>query len=477
MKNRFVFFLLIVMPILFTACVSSTQEQKSQEYLIVEAQRRLYHRDSARIYTDYEPFKTRTVGLLSGYRVPKKRIKRSKYGGNTNLRAEATGFFHVKKIDDRWWGIDPEGYYYINIALNSISQGKSDRNKHALVEKFGTAENWIKKTVRLLQENGFNCAGSWSDTRAIIEANKNAEKPFAYTVNWNFMSSYGRTRGGTYQQPGHTGYPNDAIFAFDPDFESFCDQHARQLLDIKDDPNLFGHFSDNEMPFKFESLDNYLTLPENEPGHHAAKKWMDEKGISAESITDNHREEFMALVADKYFSIVSAAIKKYDPNHMYIGARFYSSEKNQPAFMKTAGKYLDIVSNNYYNYWTPDSTQMANWEEWSGKPFIVTEYYTKGEDSGMPNQSGAGWIVRTQKDRGLFYQNYNLALLESKNCVGWHYFKYQDNDPTAKGVDPSNIDANKGIVDNDYQVWEPLMEEMKELNTQVYEIINYFDSK
>jgi hypothetical protein len=91
---------------------------------------------------------------------------------------------------------------------------------------------------------------------------------------------------------------------------------------------------------------------------------------------------------------------------MYIGARFYSSEKNNAAFMKTAGKYLDIVSNNYYNKWTPDSTDMVNWETWTGKPFIITEYYTKGEDSGMPNQSGAGWIVRTQKDRGLFYQNH-----------------------------------------------------------------------
>jgi hypothetical protein len=61
--------------------------------------------------------------------------------------------------------------------------------------------------------------------------------------------------------------------------------------------------------------------------------------------------------------------------------------------------------------------------------------------------------------------------------VGWHYFKYQDNDPTAQGVDPSNIDANKGIVDNHYQVWEPMMEEMRELNTQVYDIIEHFDKK
>jgi hypothetical protein len=468
----------ILVAVVMLGCGTTKENAKTkpeQKYIPVDARVRVYHSDGTRTYNEYKPFETRTVDILAGYKPPKKAIKKSKYGGNTHLQTTATGFFHVKKIGDRWWAIDPEGYYYINVALNSISTGRSERNKQALQERFGTKENWITETIQLLQENGFNCAGSWSDVDAIIEANKTLEKPMAYCINWNFMSSYGRARGGTYQLPGHTGYPNSAIFVFDPEFASFCDQHARQLTKTKDDPNLFGHFSDNEMPFRFNSLDNYLALPENEPGHTAAKNWLAEKNIKAEEITDKHREEFMVLVADTYFSIVSNAIKKYDPNHMYIGARFYSSEKNNAAFMKTAGKYLDIVSNNYYNKWTPDSTDMVNWETWTGKPFIITEYYTKGEDSGMPNQSGAGWIVRTQKDRGLFYQNYNLALLESKNCVGWHYFKYQDNDPTATGVDPSNIDANKGIVNNDYQVWEQMMEEMKELNLQVYSIIEHFD--
>lgn len=451
-------------------------KKETQKYILVEAQRRNYTPDKPR-FSPYEPFETRTLALLDGYKPPKREAQRSRYGGWLKYRTQATGFFHVKKIGDRWWGVDPEGYRYFNVALNSINMGRSERNQQALKQKFGSPENWIRETIGMLQESGFNCAGSWSDTQAIVEANKTADRPFAYTINWNFMSSYGKERGGTFQQPGHTGYPNDAIFVFDPGFESFCDRHARQLLATKDDPNLFGHFSDNEMPFKFNALDNYLALPEKEHGHQAAVQWLKDQGITQEQITDNHREAFMALVGEKYFSIVSKAIKKYDPNHMYIGARFYSDEKNHPQFMKAIGKYLDVVSNNYYNYWTPDAEQMANWSSWTGKPFIVTEYYTKGEDSGMPNQSGAGWIVRTQRDRGLFYQNYNLALLEAKNCVGWHYFKYQDNDPTAKGVDPSNVDSNKGIINNDYEVWTPMMELMKELNTQIYSLIEYFDKR
>ncbi len=455
---------------------SGQEKTAKKQNLQVEARRRI-SRGGTITYLPYEFFDTRTVQLLPDFKSGSVSTPTGKYGGWKQQRTTATGFFYVKKIGDRWWAIDPEGYYYFNVALNSISRGKSERNELALKNKFGTPENWISQTIGMLQKNGFNCAGSWSDYKEIAEANKKADKPFAFTINLNFMSSYGKERGGTFQQPGHTGYPGDCIFVFAPEWEAFCDRHARQVANWKDDRALFGYFSDNEMPFRIKSLDNYLNLPGNDPGKSAAEKWMKEKGITREQITDIHRGEFLALVADRYFSAVSRALKKYDPNHMYIGARFYSDEKNREAFMRTAGKYLDIISCNYYNKWTPDSTDMANWTNWSGKPFIVTEYYTKGEDSGMPNQSGAGWIVKTQRDRGLFYQNYNLALLESKNCVGWHYFKYQDNDPTAKGVDPSNTDSNKGIVNNDYEVWTPMMELMKELNQQVYQIIRYFDRK
>jgi len=468
---------LLIIAIIIGIVSCNNSNKTTNDYIMVDAKVKVYHKDGTRSYKDYQPFKTRTVDLLKNYKKPEELPQVNKYGGLKEVASEATGFYYVKQIDDRWWCIDPSGGKYINIAVNSINTGKSDRNRQVLLEKFSSKELWMKATVNLLESNGFNCTGSWSDTKAIRKYNSTSSNPIAYTVNWNFMSSYGKKRGGTFQQPGHTGYPNDAIFVFDPEFETFCDNHAKQLEEYKDDPNLFGHFSDNEMPFKFKAIDNYLQLPEDDHGYVAAINWLAEQGITKDQINDDHREQFMAFVGDKYFSIVSNAIKKYDPNHMYIGSRFYKNEKHHEEFMKAAGKHLDVISNNYYNEWTPDSLDMANWSEWTGKPFIVTEYYTKGEDSGMGNTSGAGWIVRTQKDRGLFYQNYNLALLESKNCVGWHYFKYQDNDPHAKGVDPSNIDANKGIVNHEFTPWTPMMEEMDELNEQVYSLIEYFDKE
>ena len=74
-----------------------------------------------------------------------------------------------------------------------------------------------------------------------------------------------------------------------------------------------------------------------------------------------------------------------------------------------------------------------------------------------------------------FYQNFTLGLLESKTCVGWHWFQYMDNDPANNKTDPSNRDSNKGLYNVDYEPYTPLLEQMKSLNQQIYALIDYFD--
>jgi len=106
---------------------------------------------------------------------------------------------------------------------------------------------------------------------------------------------------------------------------------------------------------------------------------------------------------------------------------------------------------------------------------LITEWYAKGADSGLANLTGAGWTVPTQRERGYFYQNFTLALLESRVCVGWHWFKYMDNDPTDTKTDPSNRDSNKGMLTVTYQPYSPLLEAMRQLNAAAYPLTEHFD--
>ncbi|RZK15244.1 MAG: agarase [Hymenobacter sp.] len=464
---------------LLTTAAHAQNPADTTEYTLRVAARKVLNNsktDGTATFTAYKNYPTRTVAQLKGFAPGPTRL--SKYGGRLDQRTTATGFFHVRQLNGRWWAVDPEGYYYLHNALNDLQPGNSERNQKALKAKFGDRAGWMTGTRKLLFDNGFNGAGAWSATKDIRENKDQDKQPLAYTINLDWMSGYGSQRGGTYAQPGHKGYPNDVVFVFDPGFEAFCEAHAKQLSEYKNDKNLFGYFSDNELPLLRKNLDGYLKLPATEPGYVAAKKWADERGITLETITDQSRQDFLAYAAERYFSIVAKALKKYDPNHMYLGCRFHGAQPYYPELMRVAGKYLDAVSINYYNKWTPEKKWMADWATITGKPFIVTEWYVKGADApGLANTAGAGWVVKTQADRGNFYQNFTLGLLESKNCVGWHWFKYQDNDPTKIGAEPSNTDANKGIVDNTFQPYQPLLDKMQELNQQMYRLADYFDKR
>jgi hypothetical protein len=395
------------------------------------------------------------------------------YGGLSNRKGKSTGFFHAERVGDRWWLVDPDGGLFLYKGVSSVKMIPTPGARAVLAGKFGNDADWASKTVAFLRSYGFNGLGAWSDTARLREASP----PLVYTRIWNFMSGYGKKRGGTFQQPGHTGYPKDCIFVFDPAFESFCDEYARQLAAEKDDPWLLGHFSDNELPLKREALKNYLTLPENDHGRTAAIQWLRMRhgpDASAKDITPQDESDFLAVVVDRYFRIVSKAIRKYDPNHLFLGSRFYGSDLRYPEIFKAAGPHVDVVSVNYYLAWTPDPEKLAMWAGQSGRPVLITEWYAKGQDSGLANTGGAGWLVKTQRDRGLFYQNFTLALLESKVCVGWHWFKYIDNDPDDKTTDPSNRDSNKGILNNRYEPWEDLLERMKPIHERAYGLVDFF---
>lgn len=423
----------------------------------------------------WKAFDTWTLAHADGFQIRTEPAKTDAFGGDPTRRAEAKGFFYQQKIRDRWWLVDPEGNQFIHIGMCSVSPATgSDKAKAAFERKFGSNEKWAEQTTELIWANGFNGSGSWSKDKLLSEAAHRV----VYCPNWNFMSSYGKKRGGTFQKPGHIGYPNNAIFVFDPEFETFAMEHAKQLASTKDDPWLLGHFSDNELPFRKDSLDNFLRLPKEDHGYKAAWAWLQKrKGDRADQkiISNEDRKDFHEFVVERYFAIVSKAIKAHDPKHLYLGCRFHGDLKNSEGAFRAAGKYADIISVNLYGSWTPSSKQLENWVKWSRRPFMITEFYAKGVDSGMPNNSGAGWLVKTQKDRGLFYQNFCIGLLESKGCVGWHYFKYKDNDREDRSADPSNTDSNKGIVTAYFEEYADCLKLMKEFNLNVYDMIGWMD--
>ena len=447
----------------------------AQSYRTVEARKNA--EDSI-----WRSYTAKTLDRLPGFKF-KKEPSLNAYGSWMTNRQEATGFFRVQQIDGRWWFIDPEGYPFIHKGVVAFSPGTSDVQKQAFQEIFGTEEQWVEKHSDFLRSYGFNGVGAWSACDEV----RQHDNPLVYTVIISpmsrFKSQHRKVAGGDYLYHGWQGYRFDLPMVFDPEFDKYVEAAVAPIAKYKNDKCLLGYFTDNELPWVNNALDRHLSLlAKDEYGYIAAKEWLEKRknrACGVEDITDEDRNEFLAYMLETYLKKVVTAIRKYDPNHLYLGCRFNQEreELQNEAMFKVAGRYMDVISINHYRKWEPVESILRDWSEWSGRPFIITEWYTKGEDTPLPNRTGAGWNVRTQKDRGYFYQNFCIELMKSKNCIGWHWFKYQDNDPNDLSTDVSNRDSNKGIVDSKYQPYTDLLDQMKILNTNVWNLIKWYDKK
>jgi hypothetical protein len=58
-------------------------------------------------------YDTRLLTGLDGYDTSQVDTEYSKYGGLLRAKYSATGFFHTRKVGDRWFFVDPEGYLFL----------------------------------------------------------------------------------------------------------------------------------------------------------------------------------------------------------------------------------------------------------------------------------------------------------------------------------------------------------------------------
>jgi hypothetical protein len=413
----------------------------------------------------YTPYPSTTLADLD-LDLPRETVPLSRFGGNTAVRLEATGFFRTHFDGVKWIMVDPEGYEWFQIGCNSVRMNPSENGRNALKSRFGTPEQWARATIGQLRDLGFNLLANWSE---LPEGPDIPEMP--YVVELGLMQEFGKSLGIAQMGYGHHKYEGEVMPVFHPGFPAFCrDWVATHCTDLKDDPWLLGYFSDNELPLTEDVLVKYLALPEGNVNRAATIHWLRNRNLPTdpEHITRELRLEFLEYIIRTYFRIVAEAIDTVDPNHLLLGCRFLGRDAHLPALWRGASEHVDVISLNLYGIWTPDRERMDTWARHGGKPFIITEWYSKGMDTGMPNKGGAGWIVKTQADRGRHYEHFTLALLRHPACVGWHWFKYMDNDPTDATADSSNRDANKGFVSNRYLPYEDLTRSMQAINTHVY---------
>lgn len=363
----------------------------------------------------------------------------SKHGGWRDKRVTATGYFHVRKVDGRWWAVDPEGYLFISKGINSIE----------------LATKTPYRAHMFLRDAGFNTMGMWSDEET-LNTNAQATTPLAYCPRLTTMASYRRGRVPALHLP-----------IWDDAFEDFAMEDARRLSKYANDKNVFGFFSDNELRWLGDGLRVHCKMSDrSDENYRAAISFLSSRGRNANNFTLADEHAYMGLMADRYYSILARAIGRVAPNHMYIGNRCNSAERYVREFMQAAGRHVDLFTMNHYSRWSGRKANIGQMAEWLGKPMVLSEFYAQEPQTGAGTTGGAGFLVDNEKSRGMFYENYVATHSETKNIVGYHWFKYADDG-----------NGHKGIIKENGGTWFTLRNNMRKVHQELYGFMNYLDTR
>ncbi len=444
-----------------------------------------------------------------------------------NAAGKKTGFFHTEKIDGRWWVIDPAGQEFYIVATDYVDNEKWFSEALGYVpygrnvaKKFPSTEAWADSAVDRLKEWGFNSLG-------IGCAQAVHYKGLPHTIFLNVGCDF--TRLGepyriTFAKHGQATpcsyFPN----IFHPRFEEFSRMKAENICGAnREDPWLLGYFIDNELAWWGEPEHRdaiafgLFEACMGKPADHTAKQgvidWLRRRYVTVQKLNaewgsdlasfdqllerktltgSKHKAvasaktDFCRFVADRYFAITTAAIRRADPNHMILGCRFAGlfPLSYQPAW-EACGRYCDIVSVNVYENVNPLTGEVyaeikgdrlplsrefrKTSAQSGGKPLWVTEWSYMAYDSGLPNEHGAGQLVDTQTEKAFAFTAFQKLLFGLPDMVGSSYFQWHDQ-PAEGMASWFAENGNYGLVDQQDEAWVELTRAAAKVNRNALDI-------
>jgi len=376
-------------------------------------------------------------------------------------------------------------------------RGRSFDHGHAfdfytanLNRKFGSGwrARWREETSQRLEAWGFNTIGNWSDPDLC------AMHRLPYTVPLWPEGEYGKVSSG---EDWWGPMPDP----FDPRFSDAADKMARNAAGrFRGDPYLIGYFVDNELPWGRSvpafPLDYYVVAI----NALAAGPGSSAKAAFISYLIDTYREPdrleqawdvsltswdalrrasfalpraafdnpaviadlaaFARRFAEAYFRTVAEALRRHDPDHLYLGSRF-AWQTTQA--VEACARWCDVVSFNRYRQSIADDP-----DEWArfhalGKPALIGEFHFGSVDRGLFWEGLIG--VGRERERGPAYARYLRAVADNPDFVGAHWFQYLDEPLTGRTLDGEN--AHIGFVTVADVPYEDLVAAARDANAEV----------
>jgi hypothetical protein len=428
-----------------------------------------------------------------------------KYLGCEKTLRQATGFFRVEKIGDRWWFITPDGHPFFSAGINVLrfsGTPTKDGKKHyeeSAKRIYATPEAWADVQFARCLRWGGNTVGCWSDWQLF-------RNRMPYTV----ILSVGN-------HDWQTGRQADI---FSEEYRQFVRARVKEIAGpLVDDPYLIGYFLDNEMKWGPDHrgghlFDQFFAKPIAKSATKAAlvrflkdryetierlkadfsteaKSWQELEQLTSlpaqkTSGSEKTRQAWAGEMAREFFTVTDKELRAVDPHHLNLGVRFISQLVPRPVIVE-AGKHVDVMSINYYDLignledmlkrispdYLPVTDSLAEHYRVGGRPILVTEWSYRAADAGLPNSWPPIYpTVPNQKARADAFEAYVQKLIEKPWFVGHHWFLYADQ-PREGRFDGEN--NNFGLVSEKDEPYELLVERSAKMLPLSYEKLSSGD--
>ncbi len=399
-----------------------------------------------------------------------------------SARATTNTSFTIQQGDGSSWLVKPGGEKFFSLGVCVVNQGVSTHRfnpanpGYAAFQHYENSERWAQSTLDRLQSWHFTTIGGWSDYAA-LKQRPDARMAFIPVL------AVGMSCGVPW------------LDMWDTNVIARMHQIARdQILPLRNDPNLLGYYSDNEMGWWNAALlkltlqqapssgqrlriinlllENYHNrwselLKDFEPNGADSFEELDQRGMlylrpGSQGIRIYRR--FLGLMAQRYYSLVREIIRSYDPRGLILGDRYQSFY--YPEVARASASSVDIASMNLNAGWNDGSfprCYLDTLHDLTQRPIIVSEFYMCAEENrtGDRNATSTFPVVPTQIERASGFRRTVETLARLPYVVGADWFQYYDE--PAHGRDDGE-DYNFGLVDVNDQPYEPLIRTAQNLD-------------
>jgi hypothetical protein len=345
------------------------------------------------------------------------------------------GFFRVGQTTaGQWWLIDPAGKPFFSKGVTAVNRAgtqggrraKPGPYQRAIDAKFGAGdpEPFVADVLRRVREWNLNTLASWTTAEFFDRG-----VPYTEIVEFRYSAPAMIREHGV-----------DLPDVFDPRWPAACDAKAAEICrPRRESRDLIGYFSDNEFGWgqpRAEGLWNQVVIAEEtaraerpsllqvclslDPGfaaHAAAWEFVlaphggdlaklgaawgvalpdraavrritaDDKRalLTPGYLKDSYR--FSREFARRYFATTAEAIRRHDPNHLILGARF-GGPPGEAVLRECVAPHVDVLSANNYRHTFAE--RLDEYYRVNGMPILVGEfawasdYFTRLEIPGEP---------------------------------------------------------------------------------------------